>query len=206
MKPIVLIGGGGHAQSVMAMLENREAIAGYTAPEPSEGIGMQYLGTDEDALANIRPEDADIHICVGFTAGCSLALRRRIADRMEIYRQRTLIAPSAWVAPGTSIGDGCAIMARATVNHCEIGGMCIVNTGAIIEHGCRLEENVFIGPGAILCGEVTVGADSFIGAGATIRQGVTIASGTVVGMGATVTESITDPGTYIGCPAKKIER
>ena len=206
MKPIVLKGGGGHATSVLAMLEDSATIAGYTALTPSEELSIPYLGSDQEAIKQLNPTDVLVHNAVGFTAGCSLALRKKIADQYSNFEQATLIAPSAWVSKGSKIAIGCAIMARAVVNESDIGAMTVVNTGAIIEHNCHIGSNTFIGPGAIVCGEVRIGDNTFIGAGAIIKQGIEIASDVVIGMGAVVTKNITTPGTYIGNPAKKLEK
>lgn len=202
---IIITGGGGHAVSVMAMLEGSTEIAGYTALEPASDMPVPYLGTDDQALSILDPATTAVHNAIGFTAGCSLMLRRRIAERYNAFPQATLIAPSAWISPRAKIDEGCAVMARAIVNEAAVGRMSVINTGAIIEHGCRIGENSFIGPGAILCGGVTVGHDTFIGAGAILKQGVTITSGTVIGMGAVVIAPITEPGTYAGNPAVKIK-
>lgn len=206
MKPIVLIGGGGHATSVVAMLENSATIAGYTALAPSEELSIPYLGTDRDALSSLNPNDVMIHNAIGFTDRCSLDLRKKITAQYRNFNYATLIAPSAWVSKGSKIAQGCAVMARAIVNESTIGSMSIINTGAIIEHNCIIGTNSFIGPGAIICGGVTIGNDSFIGAGAIVKQGIEIVSGTIIGMGAVVTHSITTPGIYIGNPAKRIEK
>jgi UDP-perosamine 4-acetyltransferase len=206
MKPVVLIGGGGHAVSVLAMNENSTTIAGYTALTPSEELNIPYIGTDQEAISSLNPEAVMIHNAVGFTTGCSLALRRKIAEQYSRFEQATLIAPSAWVSNGSRIAEGCAVMARAVINESVIGAMSVINTGAIIEHNCLIGSNAFIGPGAIVCGGVTIGDDTFIGAGAIIKQGVEITAGVVIGMGAVVTQSITTPGTYIGNPAKKLEK
>lgn len=204
-RKVVIIGGGGHAISTVAMLEGSAELAGYTATAPSEDMAIAYLGTDEEALPGLDPAVCSVHNAIGFTAGCSLELRRRVAARYAGFPQATLIAPSAWVSPRSVIGDGCAIMARATVNESTVEGMSVINTGAIIEHGCRIGENSFIGPGAILCGGVTTGHDTFIGAGAILKQGVTVAAGSVIGMGAVVTQAITEAGTYAGNPAVRIK-
>ncbi len=206
MKPIILIGGGGHATSVAAMLENSANIAGYTALTPSESLNLPYLGTDQDAATKFDATEVLVHNAVGFTDGCSLALRRKVAQIYGNFHQATLIAPSAWTSRGSQIADGCAVMARAVVNESTLGAMTIINTGAIIEHGCQIGENVFIGPGAIVCGGVSIGNDTFIGAGAILKQGIEITSGTTIGMGAVVTHNITSPGLYIGNPAKRLEK
>lgn len=204
MKPVVIIGGGGHARSVLSMLGDTDCIVGYADAAPSESIDVAYLGTDKDVIDRYTPDDVDIHIGVGFGHGCSLTLRRKLSKRYAGFHHASLISPSAWIADGASIADGCAIMARAVINCCRIGCDTVVNTAAIVEHGCHIGENVFIGPGAILCGEVTVGDDVFIGAGAVIRQGVKIESGTIVGMGAVVVDPQLSSGLYVGNPAKKV--
>lgn len=203
MKPLVLIGGGGHARSVVAMLESSRSIAGYTDAAPT-GLSVPYLGTD----SSLDPHSADYEtlVTVGFGRGASLTTRRNIFNRFEATACEPVIAPSAWVSQSAEIGRGTAIMARAAVNACRIDANVVINTGAIIEHDCEIEDSCFIGPGAIICGEVRIGAGSFIGAGAIIREGVSIPPETTIGMGAVVTATISGPGTYAGNPARKINK
>lgn len=203
MKPLVLIGGGGHARSVAAMLEGSRPIAGYTDAAPT-GLPAPYLGTDS-ALER-HPAGYETLVTVGFGHGASLAARSAIFNRFEATACEPAIAPSAWVSRSAVIGRGTAIMARAAVNACRIGANVVINTGAIIEHDCTIEDNCFIGPGAIVCGGAFIGACTFIGAGAIIREGVSIAAGTTIGMGSVVTATIEEPGTYVGNPARKINK
>ena len=204
MKQTVLVGGGGHARSVVAMMEGSVRFLGYCDPKPSEGMTIPYLGTDDEVMARYTPEEIRVHVAVGFNDGCRVDLRRRILRKFEAYEKTTLIAPSAWVAPGATVGDGSAIMARATVNVSSVAENVIVNTGAIIEHDCTIGREAFIGPGAIVCGGSTIGSGAFIGAGATLVQGTEIADDTVIGMGAVVASPLEDqPGVYLGIPAKK---
>ncbi len=205
MKPIVIIGGGGHAQSMVAMLESSVELAGYADNKPNEAMPVEYLGIDDDVLSRFSPADCDICLGIGFDPGCSLSTRKKIIEKYKDYRHATLIAPSAWIAGEAALGDGSVVMARAVVNRCKIGRDAVVNTGAIVEHGCRIGDNVFVGPGAIVCGEVTLENDVFIGAGAIVRQGLTISSGVIVGMGSVVVSSLDHPGVYAGNPAKRIK-
>lgn len=193
-----LIGGGGHTQSLLNMLPEGFTPKGYTDFAPKDGIDLPWLGPDSEATG-------PIHIAVALGADDSLAARRSLIDRFASGNQFvTLVAKSAIIAGGTSIGDGSAVMHGAIINGATIGRNCIINTGAIIEHGVKLGENCLIGPGAIICGGVTVGNDVVIGAGATVRNGVMIASGAIIGMGAVVTSSIDIPGRYVGIPAAKL--
>ena len=56
----------------------------------------------------------------------------------------------------------------------EIKKGVIINTGAIVEHECIINDYAHIAPGAVLAGSVFVGANSFIGANAVVKQGVKI--------------------------------
>ncbi len=200
MTQTVLIGAGGHADSLITAI-GRDVFAGYVAPQAS-ACGLPWLGDDDEFLATNN--DCQVHIAVVARRDGNMKLRRRIIDMYAGHRHTTLIAPSAIVAERSSLGDGCAVMCGAIINGAQLGGDCVVNTGAVIEHACRLGDNVFVGPNATLCGGVTVGRDTFIGAGATIVNGVSVCGGAIIGAGAVVVRDVTEPGTYAGVPAKRI--
>lgn len=200
----ILVGGGGHALSLLEILPNYGQITGYADIQQSNEMPIPYLGTDEEVLAQYRPDEYDIHVTLVYTSDINLSLRRKIIERYHGYSFHTFEAHTALVTAHTTIGDGCAIMERAVVNRSVICKNVIINTGAIIEHGCQIGNNVFIGPGAIVCGGVSIGDNTLIGAGAVIRDDVAIASETVIGMGSVVTKSILQGGTFIGNPAKMI--
>jgi UDP-perosamine 4-acetyltransferase len=63
---------------------------------------------------------------------------------------------------------------------------------------------VHIAPGVTISGGVTIGRFSMIGAGATVIEGRRIASECIVGAGAIVVHDLTEPGVYIGSPARRI--
>lgn len=205
-KPFALIGGGGHARSVMAMLGNRgSGLVGYTSLSDQAIDGVDFLGDDDTFKRAYSPSDVDIHIAFVAPRSGDMSVRRRIIESYDTYRATTLIADSAVVAPGSKVGAGCALMHRVVINAARLGKHVVVNTGAIVEHQCVIGDNVFIGPGSVVCGAVTIGEDCFIGAGAVIAPGVTLTPGTVVGMNTTVLHDITDGGTWIGTPARKIK-
>ncbi len=199
---IVLVGGGGHAMSVMSMLPDGVEVCGYVDRAPVADMPVPYLGTDSDLLAS--GAKTDIHLALVWGQTTDMRLRRKLIELYRGYHSPTLVAPSALITTNSTIGNGCTVMHRAVINGARIADFCVINTGAIIEHGVTLGENVFIGPGAVICGGVTIDNDSIIGAGATVRQGISIAAGMVVGMGATVVRDITEPGVYTGIPAKRI--
>ena len=78
----------------------------------------------------------------------------------------------------------------------------IVNTSAIVDHDCLIQEFSHISPGAILAGNVTIGPNSWIGIGARIIRGVTLGKGVIVAAGSTVTKSYPGKVMLAGTPAK----
>lgn len=201
-KKTALIGGGGHA---LSLLQLGLPVDGYVDRRECPGLKgrLPWLGDDAAFLASCSPDDWRVHIAIVGGSGKEMGLRNRIARRYQDYDGATLIAPTAIVAGGSRIGEGSAVMHGAIINGATLGRRCIVNTGAVVEHGCAAADNVFIGPGATVCGGVTIGDDCFIGAGATVRNCVTICSGVTIGIGAAVAADITEPGVYTGVPAKK---
>jgi carbonic anhydrase/acetyltransferase-like protein (isoleucine patch superfamily) len=59
----------------------------------------------------------------------------------------------------------------------------IINSGAVVEHDCRLGDWVHISPRACLGGNVTVEEGAWVGIGAVVKQGVTVGRGAIVGAG-----------------------
>jgi len=94
--------------------------------------------------------------------------------------------------------------AAMVMNHSRIGDQCIINTRALVEHDCVVENGAEIGPGAVLCGRVRVGAHSWIGANATIRPSITIGANTIIGAGAVVVKDIPSGVLAVGVPAKVV--
>lgn len=201
-KPIVFIGAGGHAASVLEAASGCK-IDGYVDLAKSE-LDLPYLG-DDDTFMNTGGCEGR-RLLITFVAGraCSLAARARLIARYEGCEFATVVAPTAYLAGNVRLGAGTAVMHRALVNvSSKTGRHCVLNTGCIVEHDCTLGDNVFIGPGAVICGGVTIGNNVYIGANSSIRPGTRIADNTVVGMGAAVVDNIDEPGVYIGVPAKK---
>lgn len=203
-KKLVLVGGGGHARSLLAALDDDVQVAGYADMQPRDDLDIPYLGSDSDCIALLDPAEYEVAVTMVSGRDCSLALRARIIDSYKGFGMPLIIAPTAIVA-GCRIGPGTQLMHRAVINTgTEIGSCCIVNTGAVVEHDCKIGFNVFIGPGAVICGGVEIGDNCYIGANATIRPGVKICSGAVIGLGAAVTKDINDARTYAGVPAKPL--
>ena len=138
VRPVLLMGAGGHASVVAAaLLASGRKIAGCIAPvppKPGQLSGIPYLGSD-DVLTSINPSETDIAIAVGSTRASRL--RGEMYDKMAAlgFRFATVIHPSAVVDSTARIGQGAQVMAGSIVQvNAVIGENAIINSGAVIEH------------------------------------------------------------------------
>ena len=84
----------------------------------------------------------------------------------------------------------------------RLGAGVVLRPGAMVGHHNRIGDGVYIAPGAVLSGFCEVGPRAFIGTGALLRDHVRIGADVTVGMGSVVTSDLTEPGVYLGAPAR----
>ena len=210
--PIVLIGGGGHAKVVSALVGKigQYRIVGYTALAAGAlpPNFAPYLGDDHalpDLVASGRITAAVLGIgIIDVDAGRAALRKQLIALGLALP---PIVSPMAVINTDVVIGDGTVVMDGVVINPgTRIGDCSIINTNATVEHDCMIGDCSHIAPGTILCGGVSVGAQSIVGAGACVLPGVRIGARCIVGAGATVTRDLAEPGVYRGSPATRIAK
>lgn len=202
--PIYLLGGGGHARSLLAAMR-QAGMAGAGIIDPSLPTGSTVAGLPvvggDTFLGSLTAGSASIVLAVGVNRNS--AVRQRLASQLQAQGLApcTVIHPQASIDPGCTLAAGAQVFAGAILNAgAEIGSHAVINTGAIVEHDCRIDPLAFIGPGAILCGGVHIGYAALIGAGAVLLPGVAIPPRTTVPAGSVVRLSAT-AGLKIARPA-----
>lgn len=208
MTPIVVLGGGGHAKVVIAVLrKSGYQILGYTDQQDRGPIlTAPYLGADT-ALPDILR--AQRRCAATVAVGKIDASPRRSAVQAKVgalgFEFPVIVSPDAVINDAVRLGPGTVVLDGVVINSgTETGNTCIVNTGSTVDHDCRIGANVHIAPGVTLSGGVTIGDNCLIGAGSTIIQGVSVCGGCLVGAGSTVVKDLTAPGTYAGTPARRL--
>lgn len=208
MKGLLIAGAGGHgkvvAETAQAMGQwNNIAFLDDRHPDIESVLSWPVLGK-LDQVPDFAGTYQDIAVAIGDNHKRA-KLVQRFADLG--FSLPAVIHPSAYVSPSAVIGQGCAVFAQAAINaEAQIGAACIINTGATVDHDCKLAEGVHACPGAHLAGEASVGAYAWIGIGASVIQKVNIGENTVVGAGAAVVGDVLDRVTVAGVPAKVISR
>jgi sugar O-acyltransferase (sialic acid O-acetyltransferase NeuD family) len=199
---LAVIGAGGHARSLIALLESRSfRILGIFddsyAPGSEELIcGYPLMGSLAQA-----PAAAPLVLAVGDNDRRAELFAR---FKARLHRE-SLLHRQAFVSPGVRLGAANQLFGNVFVNsQAVLGDNNIINTGAIIEHETHIGSHNHISVGTILCGRVTVGDYCMIGAGTTIIDKVSVCSRVVIGAGSSVIKDIIEPGTYVGSPARRV--
>lgn len=204
MKPLMLIGGGGHCKSVIEAAESagREILGILDTPDKvgQKILGYPVIGTDSD----IPPlaVKADFILTVGHIKDSSV--RRNLSQLVKQAGGKlgTVIASTAHVSRHAEIGAGTVVLHGAMVNAAAvIGENCIVNTLANIEHDTEIGDFCHISTGAMVNGGCKIGHDVFLGSQSVMLNGAEIPEGCVVAAGSFVRKTIRAKGIYAGNPA-----
>ncbi|GIN69624.1 acetyltransferase [Bacillus sp. J14TS2] len=201
---LLIIGASGHGKVVsdIAMKMNKwQSIAFLDDDEKiKSSMGLKVIGTSQ----NVSKYIDEYEIFVGIGNNC---IRQKIYNLLEEEGATipTLIHPDAVVAQQVVVGEGTVIMPGAIINSCtKIGKGCILNTGSSIDHDNCVMDFVHISPGVHLAGNVNVGTRSWMGIGSIVSNNLSITNDCEIGAGAVVVKDITESGTYIGVPARRV--
>jgi len=199
---LVILGFGGHARSI-ADVALHLGIAQLRFVDANARAGETFAGFP---AGTEMPEPLPRGWMVFPAAGDNL---RRFAQFEEImgrgWPTMALISETAHVGHGASVEPGSFVASQAHLGPmASIGRATIINTLAVIEHECSIGSYSHIAVNATIAGRSRVGDHVFVGAGATVIDGLQVADRVVVGAGATVITDIVEPGTYIGCPARRL--
>ncbi|MBQ9886576.1 MAG: acetyltransferase [Lachnospiraceae bacterium] len=200
MKQLIIIGASGHGKVIADIaLKNQYDIVGFLDDNDklTEIIGYPVLGMTKEI--DRYKDDCEFVIAIG-----SNSIRERIANSFNV-KWATLIHPSAVTGLNVQISEGTVIMANAVINpDSRIGRHCIINTGAVIEHDNIVDDFSHVSPNATLAGTVHIGKRVHIGAGAVVRNNLSICDNCVIGAGGAVVKDITEEGTYVGVPVRRL--
>ena len=195
LKPLVVIGGGGHASVLVDILrsQQREIIAIVSLEDIGQRrvfAGLIHLKNDDDVLG-FSPDS--IHLVNGVGMLPKSGLKRKLNEYFLSlgYTFETVISDSAQVSSFAEIEQGAQIFSGAIIQAgAVIGAHTIINSGVIIEHDSMIGQYNHIAPKATLCGQVTTHNSVYIGASATVIQNITLEQGSIIGAGAIVTKNI----------------
>lgn len=187
-----LIGYGGHAREVMAQMGVKLTCF----------VDDKYVDNDTLPLSQFDPTKYIAMVAVADSKD-----RYNIIQRLPKETQFfTFIHPTALLMEDVEIGEGSFIGAYSILTtNIKIGKYAILNRGNHIGHDCIIGDYFSAMPNAVVGGNVIIGNKVYLGSCSNIREKITICDDVIIGMNAGVVKNITESGTYIGTPAKKIK-
>ncbi|KAF1082727.1 MAG: hypothetical protein GQF41_0494 [Candidatus Rifleibacterium amylolyticum] len=209
MKPVIILGTGGHAKVVLelALLSGLQ-IKGFSVPELgiNKASGeFPVIGTDEDVL---QLDPTSCYLVNGLGSVSSLERRYDVYNKFSErgFSFLTLTHPSAIVSNNARLGEGVQIMAGAVVQTgTTVGCNTIINTKASVDHDCSIGAHVHIAPGVTISGGVKIEKCVHIGTSAVIIQGLTIGEGALVGAGSLILRNVKPRQKVFGVPARVVK-
>ncbi len=169
--------------------------------------GVQVI-TEETYFNNLDNNSTNnVFIAVG-----SPIIKERIHQRLkfsESFTHPNIIHPSTIFdkrKEKVKMGIGNIICANnAITTDVVFGNFVHLNLDCTVGHDTQINDYVTISPGCHISGNVKIDKNVFIGTGAVILERIDICENTIIGAGSLVVKSITEPGTYVGTPARKIK-
>ena len=187
-EPLLLIGCGGHARSLIDVVESSGhwhmlGLVGLPEQVGDEVLGYPVLGSDQN-LPSLRQRCSHALLAVG---QMGLSTRRQTLvkelDHLEFLKPlvisgRAHVSGHAQLGAGTTVGHGVIVNAGV-----HVGKYCILNSNALIEHDAVIGDYCHIGTGVLVNGGVKIGSGSFIGSGSVLRENLNLPAQTVISAG-----------------------
>lgn len=204
MEDIIILGYGGHAKSIVDIVEQEGIynIKGFVTPtgrEVDNYRGHGVIASDKELPVLYDQGIKNAIIGIGFMGNSKV--RNQLYNELKkigyylptVIDNTAIIAKDVSIEEGTVVGKGCIINSDS-----RIGKMTIINTHTVIEHECRIGAFSHIAVSSVLCGGVKVGNETFVGANTTVKQGVEIGNNVIIGMGSVVLNNVKNKTKCMG--------
>lgn len=202
---ILLVGASGLAREVLAagvtgvvgILDDDADLRG------ADVSGVPVVGSVDDAVER----DEQLLVCIGPSQGRVSVVHRLRELGVDDERYATYAARSARIGSTSDVGGGSILLDNVVVTaDASLGEHVVVMPNCTITHDDVLENFVTLAAGVALGGGARIGEAAYLGMNASVRQGCRIGAGATVGMGAVVLTDVPDGQTWVGAPARELEK
>lgn len=213
MRDIIIIGAGGFGREVQWLIErintqeegNKWNILGYIDDGIAKGReinGYKVLG-DVSFLQDIE-KPTHVVCAIG-----NSVIRQKLVNKLikkENITFPNLVDPTAIISNTATMGRGNIICAGSVIStNVTIGDFCTFDWNCTVGHDADIHDFVMAYPNANISGFVKTGEVLEIGTGTQIIQGIHLGDNVIIGAGTVVIRDITEAGTYVGSPARRVK-
>lgn len=195
-----IIGAGGFGREIYWSLSLDERIdtVFFVDDEYWDGVDEKVL-----PLSKFDPNEYEVVVAIADSYH-----RERIVDGLpKNTKYFTHIHPTAQIhGQDVVIGEGSIVCAGSIITtNVKIGKHAHINLITTIGHDCIIGDYFTTAPGVQISGNETIGNKVYFGTRSCVKQKMTICDNVVIGMNSGVVKDITEPGVYVGTPARKIK-
>ena len=187
-----VFGNGGHSREVISYFDFDVQV--FVDDEYAKGAVLP--------ISLFDPNEYEIMIAIS-----NSKVRESIVKNLPSNtRFFSFVHPSSILSGDIYIEEGCFIGPHCILTtNIKIGKHALLNRGIQIGHDCSIGDFFSAMPGSIISGTNTIGNRVYFGANSTTREKITITNDCTFGLNSGIVKDITEPGTYVGTPSKKIK-
>lgn len=210
---IIIVGTGGHAAHLVDIIESepdKYNLLGFTAIENdiSSFLGYPILG--DDGVLEYYYGKGVKKLIIGVGGFVDNSLRKKLYERLKSmgFYIEPLIHSSAIISKHSKISEGVVVFPMVYIGPgVEVGVNTIIAPSSTVAHGTKIGNHTLISSSVHIGGDVKIKDNIVLAIGSTVISGdITIENNITVGAGSTVLSNLIEEGTYIGTPAKKMNK
>lgn len=161
---LLILGAGSHGQSVKEIAENLRLFKKIAFLDDNQE-GEDVIGKFIDAI-KLKSEYPCAFVAIGDNK-----LRKKYAKYLKEsgFLIPNIVSPAAEISKDAIIGEGVAIMPRATISNAEIGDFCILESNSLINFGCKIGECSRIDSGGIVSKGYNLPKETLVKTGEVVK-------------------------------------
>jgi sugar O-acyltransferase (sialic acid O-acetyltransferase NeuD family) len=188
-----IIGYGGHAREVLAQMGKKLPCF----------VDDDYVCEKTLPLSSLDIKKYKVMVAIADPVGRANVIKKLPKETkfFNFIHPTTLILDK-----NIKIGKGSFIGAFSILTtNIKLGSHCILNRGVQIGHDSVIGDFFSAMPGSIISGNCKIGDSVYLGSNSSVREKTKITDDIIVGLNSGVVKNITESGTYVGVPAKRIK-
>ena len=203
MTQVALVSNDPEIADLLARMPEFEPVGLFDRNPGTVCEGLTVLGGDGDweSVHKARP-GLKLVMAVDPTA-----LKAKLAARYGAANFVAVIAPDAYVARSAEVGDASVVQSGARIlAAARIGRFAKINADVTVHHDCVVGDFCTLAPGSRLLGNVTLEDQVYVGAGAILLSRIHVGKGAMIGAGSVVVKDVAAGETVAGVPARPLRK
>lgn len=198
MKKRALIGAGGFARELMAHMNTPNMVC---------FVDDCYWSENENnvlPLSEFNPYDYEVLVAIGDSEQRFNMVSKLPSETSYfsfIHESVKILGDDVIIDNGSVVCAGCILTTNV-----KIGKHAQLNLNTTIGHDCKIGDFFTTAPAVNLSGNCKIGNLVYLGTNCSVKQNISITDNVIIGLNAGVVSNINIPGTYVGLPAKIINR